>query len=152
METGLQDIDTNHRITMKRPSSLLNYVDYDLIDWVEKEEVLFFYHDFGISVKNFETNEILNRNYYITSTYLMKDKGEPYVGSIQGKEFPFFGIQYHTEYSIYDHGFYKAQHDPNTIDYALALSRFFVNQCRRNNNKFDNEEQKKKHVISNYDS
>ena len=66
-----------------------------------EQEVLFFSHDYGISEEKFLENDSLKENYHITSTYKMEEEGKNYVGSIQNKNFPIFGVQYHPEKSIY---------------------------------------------------
>lgn len=47
-------------------------------------------HHFGVNPKKFETDAGLKETYEVTAVSLLED-GRPFVASIEGKKYPFYG-------------------------------------------------------------
>ena len=75
-------------------------------------------HKMGISPYKFKTHKNINNFYKIVSTN--KDrKGKTFVSTIEGRFYPFYGVQWHPERDC-------------TMDY---FAKFFANELKKNNNK-----------------
>lgn len=75
-------------------------------------------HKMGISPYKFKTHKNLNNFYKIVSTN--KDRqGKTFVSTIEGRFYPFYGVQWHPERDC-------------TMDY---FAKFFANELKKNNNK-----------------
>uniref|UniRef100_A0A0A1XRN7 folate gamma-glutamyl hydrolase n=1 Tax=Zeugodacus cucurbitae TaxID=28588 RepID=A0A0A1XRN7_ZEUCU len=67
-------------------------------------------------------------------------KGLEFASIIEHRKYPFFGTQFHPESQC-------SQECSKIIEY---LSKFFVDQCRRNSNRFQSDEEQKRHLIQNF--
>jgi gamma-glutamyl hydrolase len=75
--------------------------------------------------------------FHITSTNFDRD-GRPFVSSIEGKKFPFYGVQYHPEKNNFEYGLrpgtlipYEAiDHSSDAVYSSMFLASFFVNRVR----------------------
>lgn len=75
-------------------------------------------HKMGLSPNKFKKHKNINNFYKIVSTSNDR-KGKKYVSTIEGKVYPFYGVQWHPERS-------------SAMDY---FANFFVNELKKNKNK-----------------
>ena len=79
--------------------------------------------------------------------------GTTLVSSIEGKEFPFYGFQFHPEKSGYIWwNNVNADHHPNAILFEQQISNFFVQETRKNFHSFSSEKEKLNYLIFKYQS
>lgn len=94
-------------------------------------------HVRGIDPDHFLSNTNLTDMFHITSTNFDRD-GKPFVSSIEGKSFPFYGVQYHPEKNNFEYGLipgtlipYEAiDHSSDAIYTSMFLAVFLVNRVR----------------------
>lgn len=83
-------------------------------------------HKMGISPYKFKTHKNINNFYKIVSTN--KDRqGKSFVSTIEGRFYPFYGVQWHPERD-------------DTMDY---FANFFANELKKNNNKLNKNKTRK---------
>ena len=93
---------------------------------VESKKLLFFYHIFGFTEKDFNKFEVLKENYDITATVSVGEHRDC-IASYEHKKYPFFGVQYHVEINMFDYSTpYKPNHSEEGYQYGLALGRLCV--------------------------
>ena len=55
-------------------------------------------HNWGINPEKFETDPGLKESFTVTAiSYLPEPDGRPFVASIEGKKYPFYGTLFHPE-------------------------------------------------------
>jgi gamma-glutamyl hydrolase len=112
-----------------------------------------FYHIRGIIPNDFKKNKILNENFIITS-YGYDKNGKKFVGSIESKnmnKFQIYGLQFHPEKAPYiRHPRYKNKQTNDTIQRSQLIALFFVNECKKNNHKFTENDFQKFDFIDTY--
>ena len=112
-----------------------------------------FYHIRGIIPEDFKKNKILNENFIITS-YGYDKNGKKFIGSIESKnmsKFEIYGLQFHPEKAPYiRHPRYKNKQTSDTIERSQLIALFFVNECKKNNHKFSENDFQKFDFIDTY--
>ena len=112
-----------------------------------------FYHIRGIIPEDFKKNKILNEIFIITS-YGYDKNGKKFVGSIESKnmnKFQIYGLQFHPEKAPYiRHPRYKNKQTNDTIQRSQLIALFFVNECKKNNHKFSENDFQKFDFIDTY--
>lgn len=67
-------------------------------------------------------------------------KGLEFASIIEHRRYPFFGSQFHPE----------SECSPECSKVKEYLSRFFVDQCRSCSNRFESDEEERRHLIQNF--
>lgn len=98
-------------------------------------------HKMGISPDVYKENKKLMQMFRVLSTNL-DYKGKEFVSTIEGIDYPFYGMQWHPEKNIFEWT-RKARisHFPNAIEISQEIVNFFVNEARKNHQHFKSEEE-----------
>ncbi|XP_029916659.1 gamma-glutamyl hydrolase [Myripristis murdjan] len=108
------------------------------------------FHNYGVLVKTFQENEKLQKFFSILSTNIAEN-GAHFVSTIEGKKYPFYGVQWHPEVNRFqwdsNHNF---PHSTNAIKVSSLLAEFFVNEGRRSLHDFDKAEGAASSLIYSY--
>lgn len=102
-----------------------NYSKKQLKD-METKKCSLHNHMMGISPEKFKKSKLLNNFYHIVNISYDRNN-KPFVSTIEGKKYPFYGVQWHPERKK---NFYP-------------LSLFFVNELKKNSNRIVNIQRKK---------
>jgi len=131
-------------------SNLFKAMPDELKAIVTKEPVTYNNHEKGIFPSHFNKLPALYNFFDILSTN--KDNGGlEFVSTIEAKNYPFFGSQWHPEKIQYEwtpDG--NINHSYDSVELNSWTSRFFVQQCRKNNNAFPDEKSEKEALIYEY--
>ena len=124
-------------------SNIFNYPSYQVGQKIKKiyesEYVSLLGHHFGISPDSYKKYSELNETFEIVST--LKDlKGSEFVGIVEAKKYPIFGVQFHPEINIYEFTKPVYPHFNNAISASSFLSKFIVSLARKNTNTFPESE------------
>jgi gamma-glutamyl hydrolase len=96
-------------------------------------------HTLGISPITYLWDEKLRTAFEVLS--IMEDRsGNQFVGMIESKKYPVFGVQFHPEKNMFEFINPEYPHEEDGIDAMTYLSRFFVGMARRNSNQFPDDE------------
>lgn len=64
--------------------------------------------------------------------------------------YPFYAVQFHPEKNLYEWKNIKNPHTVNAVKVAQYFGNFFVNECRKNGNRFSGSEEENNNLIYNY--
>ncbi|XP_034397945.1 gamma-glutamyl hydrolase [Cyclopterus lumpus] len=107
------------------------------------------FHRYGVAVKTFQDNERLQSFFSLLSTNVAKN-GVHFVSTIEGKTYPFYGVQWHPEVNRFQ--WQRKQnypHSAHAVQLSSLLAEFFVNEGRRSLHQFDNPEEEASSLIYN---
>ncbi|XP_042344831.1 gamma-glutamyl hydrolase isoform X2 [Plectropomus leopardus] len=105
------------------------------------------FHRFGVTVKTFQENEKLQSFFSILSTNIAEN-GVQFVSTIEGKRYPFYGVQWHPEVNRFQWSRNRnIPHSAHAVQLSSLLAGFFVNEGRRSLHQFDNPEEEDASLI-----
>jgi gamma-glutamyl hydrolase len=81
-------------------SRILNYATAAQANYFRNKFIPYFNHEKGISLYNFMMNKGLRDTFNVITTSHDR-KGVEYISMIEGKDLPFYGVQYHPEKSVH---------------------------------------------------
>lgn len=124
---------------VKDPSKTRMYEGLGESAWeFEKKNMTYNSHRFGISPKTFESDQGLKKFWDVTAISFMPN-GTEFTASIEAKNYPIFGTQYHPEKpsQLWVDG-YNINHSWESIKLQQHFSEIFVAMSRYNPNTFGN--------------
>nr|XP_046243759.1 gamma-glutamyl hydrolase [Scatophagus argus] len=108
------------------------------------------FHHYGLTVKTFQENEMLQNFFSILSTNIAEN-GAHFVSTIEGKRYPFYGTQWHPEVNRFQwNRKLNFPHSRHAIQLSSLLAEFFSNEGRRSLHHFDNPEEEDSSLIYSY--
>ncbi|XP_029998452.1 gamma-glutamyl hydrolase isoform X2 [Sphaeramia orbicularis] len=123
---------------------------HELMRAVTQEPLTGNFHHYGVTVKNFEENEKLQSFFSILSSNIAVN-GAHFVSTIEGKKYPFYGVQWHPEVNRFQwNSEMNFPHSLHAVQLSSQLAEFFVNEGRRSLHRFDNPEEEAASLIYNY--
>ena len=139
---------------LAQKSKLFGKAPKFILDILSKENVTPNFHMFGLTTETYRKNKDLNQFYVVTSTN--KDKnGLEFVSSMEAKEYPFYGIQWHPEKINFEH-FQGAQNMLSNNLHGVLVSQFcanfLVDEARKNSNSFKSISEESRFLFNNYHS
>ncbi|KAI5078471.1 hypothetical protein GOP47_0006142 [Adiantum capillus-veneris] len=156
-----QDHDVLQRFSAQgQPSTLLFKNDWSkqrnmfkefpsrLIEKVSTESLAMENHQFGISPENFTTNEALSSFFRVLTTSLDKNH-KVYVSTVEGRNYPVTGVQWHPEKNAFEWGLSSIPHSAEAIHVCQSVANFLVSELRKSNHTRSLEDEKK-FLIYNY--
>ena len=91
------ELHHQHLTLTGAPSRILSYATPDQYTYFTKAYQPWYNHQLGISVDRFMASSSLSSTFNVISTSHDR-KGHEYIAFIEGKELPFYGVQFHPEY------------------------------------------------------
>lgn len=77
--------------------------------------------------------------------------GMEFISSIEHRYYPFYGIQFHPEKNLYEWVRNKnISHTANAIEVSQYFAEFFIDEARKNDNRFKDSTTEDKYVIYNF--
>ncbi|CAI5649918.1 gamma-glutamyl hydrolase isoform X1 [Oreochromis niloticus] len=136
--------------TEAQSSRMFNSFPDELINALTQEPLTGNFHHYGITVKDFQENEMLQSFFTILSTNIAKN-GAHFVSTFEGKRYPFYGVQWHPEVNRFQ-WYRKANfpHSRHAVQLSSELAEFFVNEARRSLHHFDSPAEEESSLIYNY--
>jgi gamma-glutamyl hydrolase len=122
------------------------------LQYIESNKPFFFNHEHGITPERFQTFPALNDFFTITSTSTTKN-GTVFVGSVEAKNYPIYGVQFHPEkipYVWWDN--INVSHTQVSVVLEQRLGNFFNREARRNFHSFADTNLLNSLLIYNFDS
>jgi len=133
-------------------SRMFNNAPKNIIDMYSdpKNPVTLNNHRWGIYTKHFQSISKLNNFFSIISTNLDK-KGNDFVSTIEGLNYPIYGMQWHAEKPQFEWNIKEdINHSFEAIESMQYMSQFFVNEARKSKHKFLSVTEEQKALIYNY--
>ncbi|XP_037337855.2 gamma-glutamyl hydrolase [Pungitius pungitius] len=105
------------------------------------------FHQYGVAVKTFQENEKLQSFFSLLSTNVAEN-GVRFVSTIEGKTYPFYGVQWHPEVNRFQWNTrLNFPHSAHAVLLSSLVAEFFVNEGRRSLHHFDNPEEEASSLI-----
>lgn len=136
---SLKKFDKNE-ITEKGYKSKLfsNFVQKDF-DNFNKKNSTYQIHTLSIGKEDFSKNQNLT-NFFEVTSYGITNKGETYVNSVESKQFPIYGVQYHPEVIPYARNLNgEGQHTIERMRISQLNGIFFIDEVNKNTHFFNKE-------------
>ena len=137
-------------------TKMFNDAPAELLQSIEQGAVsTFHYHSGGVTPEAFAGTRNLSSLYRIVST-ATDLHGTEFVSTIEGKELPFYGVQYHPEKVLYEwgakggHQYQAIDHSSASIELAQYQANFLAREARKNHHSYSNLEEQLSESIFNY--
>jgi len=137
---------------LKKPTETKMWKGLGLMAYeFERKNFTYNSHRYGISPDTFKTDKGLAKFWDVTSESFMPN-GTAFVASIEAKNYPIFGTQFHPEKpsELWVDGL-NVNHSWESIELQMHFSRFFVEMARTNPNTFGDFNATQALEISNFD-
>ncbi|DAZ97383.1 TPA: hypothetical protein N0F65_003406 [Lagenidium giganteum] len=128
----------------------------DLMDALATRPLTFNLHHDGITVDHFNSFPKLTDFYKVLSTN-EDTQGRRFVSAIEAKDYPFYGIQFHPEKMQFEFGEYPngapyraVDHSKHAVLAAQHLANVFIQEARKNDQRFASAAARRKALIYNY--
>ena len=139
--------------TIIENSRMFSYFSKEDLNNLKNRNTTAHFHHKGVNVENFEKYPFLNQTFKITSYGVGLDKNNTSIESFEAYDYPLYGVQFHPEKIASD---YIASHEipqsPEAIRTSNNLAIFFVNEAKKNNNIFKEEDKKTFDFIDMYNT
>ena len=120
------------------------------LDIMAKENITYNNHMWMVDNDTFYANQPLVDKYYVLSYSPWWNETTLYISAVEHKEYPFYAVQYHPEKWNYEvspnQSVIKSR---EAITLGHGFSNFFIDECRKNNNKFSTYKEELNHLVQN---
>ncbi|XP_023650260.1 gamma-glutamyl hydrolase [Paramormyrops kingsleyae] len=105
-------------------------------------------HKWSLTLKTFNRSKSLKNFYSVLSTN--NDGKVEFVSTIEAKDYPIYGTQWHPEKNAFEWTRPYIPHSPSAVKAAFFMADFFVNEARKNFHRFANAKDESQALIYNY--
>jgi gamma-glutamyl hydrolase len=107
-------------------------------------------HGLGVHPSSFTNNTLLSRYLEVLSVDLDRN-GKPFVSTVEGKEWPLYGTQWHPEKAPWEwNPDWRIERNDLAIQLSNYFGRYFVNECKTNRNQFESAEVEDRMLLHNW--
>lgn len=132
-----------------RESNLFKNAPSDVLRILVGENVTANYHQFCVTKEDLRRVNISDEFHVLS---LNRDKkGLEFISTLEHKQFPFYGLQFHPEKNLYE--WVTGKNIPHGINATVAsqyFANFFVNEVRKNSHEFRTKREEERSLIYNY--
>ncbi|CAH1989621.1 unnamed protein product [Acanthoscelides obtectus] len=130
-------------------SKMFSKAPDEIISILKTKNVTYNFHQCCLTEKTFRRHKLLPE-WKITSTD--EDiNGIEFISSMENTRYPFYGTQFHPEKNLFE---FKAgigiPHSVEAVKISQYFANFFVEECRKNANRFPDHDLEKRTLIYNY--
>ncbi|XP_044727559.1 uncharacterized protein LOC123291364, partial [Chrysoperla carnea] len=133
-----------------KASRIFKLMPLNILNIVQKQSVMTYMHSHCVTMKNF-THHNMTKDWFILTTSTTPNN-LTFISTIESKKYPIWGVQYHPEKALFDWTHTSIVHTFNAIKVSQYLMNFFVNECRKNHNRFPSMKKEQSALIYNYKS
>lgn len=136
-------------------SELFGEAPTNILEILQRDAVTMNNHHYGGAVSTFNKNKELNGFFNLLSSNLDR-KGVEFASTIEAKEYPIFGTQWHPEKNNFEwqkvgsRPYEGINHSRNAVAVSQYTADFFVSRARLSNHSFADPEKEKAALIWNY--
>ncbi|KAJ5074727.1 protease family c26 gamma-glutamyl hydrolase [Anaeramoeba ignava] len=135
----------------KKISKLFKNASYEIIDILKFKNVTLNNHVNCVEFDVFEKNSQLTTMFHPISINTGGLYNLTFVSTMEAWDYPITGTQWHPEKNVFE---WNPNEDINHSKYAILITQFisnyFINESRKNNQSFPNQEEEEKALIYNY--
>eukprot|EP00003_Mantamonas_plastica_P024915 TRINITY_DN4762_c0_g1_i1.p1 TRINITY_DN4762_c0_g1~~TRINITY_DN4762_c0_g1_i1.p1 ORF type:complete len:378 (+),score=134.15 TRINITY_DN4762_c0_g1_i1:129-1136(+) len=131
-------------------SRMFGFAGQEIVKILGSQPVTMNNHHSGVTPERFNSDPHLSSFFNLLSTN--KDReGKEFVSSIEGKEFPIYGTQWHPEKPLFEWNPNEViNHSFDSVVANRFTNTFFVNEARKNTHHFANKQEEYDALIYNY--
>ncbi|KAL4475031.1 hypothetical protein ABPG74_001727 [Tetrahymena malaccensis] len=109
-----------------------------IIDTLQRENLLLFYHSLYLEPKFFQQNSLLNAQFQISS--LSSDYQDiQFISSIHHKSYPIFADVFHPEKATFEWKPNYISHKIESMFFSFYIAKYFIQQASKNNHSTSEE-------------
>ena len=113
-------------MTAARTSRLYGNAPEDVLDTLANTASTSNFHVWCLTSENF-TKTGLDQFYDVSATSV-DDNGLTFIASMEAKNYPFWGVQFHPEKNMYEWSKMSIPHSARDVDAGQYFAKFFVNE------------------------
>ncbi|CAL1608278.1 unnamed protein product [Knipowitschia caucasica] len=130
-------------------SRLFRHFPKNLLHSLTHENVTANFHQWSLTVQDFNNNPLLKRFYKILSTNT--DGKVQFISTMEGNQYPFYGVQWHPEKGPFEWIDKPGiVHSAAAVQISFHMASFFVSEARKNQHKFSSEQEEETALIYNH--
>ena len=130
-------------------SRLFGWAPEEVIATITTESVTMNNHAFGLAPASFKASANLASYFSLLSINYDREK-RYFVSSVEHVDYPIYAVQWHPEKNEFEWNHEVINHSPDAVASMEYFGWFFVNECRRNRDKFSSEEELDTYLIYNF--
>lgn len=131
-------------------SRLFSSAPSSVIDTLGNKPVTMNNHMWGVSPDSFKNEDSLNSFFDVLSTNVDRG-GLEFLSTIEGKEYPIYGSQWHPEKPIYEWNIHEViNHESDSIAANAYTANFFLTEARKSTHAFSSPDAEADALIYNY--
>ncbi|XP_057291503.1 gamma-glutamyl hydrolase-like [Hydractinia symbiolongicarpus] len=140
----------NWNVNEMKNHSFLSSMPKEMIRDCEKQPITAHFHKYSVASQCFKRSAKLNRFFKVLGTSSDRN-GKEFVSAIEGKKFPFYGIQFHPEKTMFEWSTaISIPHSPQAVQLSQFIANSFMEQVRRNKRHFSNSFSEGEYLIEKY--
>lgn len=134
-------------------SKFLKALSEEQLKRLQTADLCYNYHSFMVDRKKFLKNQLLSEFFNIISLSPSIDKSFKFVSMIEGKKYPFYGLQFHPEWCLHD--FYDKSvniavvQTEETHSISRNIAKFFLSEAKKNGRVYHDKAELRKEVVVN---
>ncbi|DAZ97371.1 TPA: hypothetical protein N0F65_003394 [Lagenidium giganteum] len=139
-----------------KQSRLFGQAGDDINTWLATLPLTQNSHHDGTSVEHFRRYPALVDFFTVLATNEDR-QGRGFISAVEARRYPIYGVQFHPEKNAYDYVEYEdgspyrdVDHSPEAIKVAQYFANFFVQEARKNGQKFADPTERHRALIYNY--
>ncbi|XP_057296694.1 gamma-glutamyl hydrolase-like [Hydractinia symbiolongicarpus] len=134
-----------------RNHSFLSSMPKKMIRNSEKQPITAHFHKYSVTPKSLKRSPKLNSFFRNLGTSVDRD-GVKFISAMEGKKFPFYGIQFHPEKTMFEWATtISIPHSPQAIRLGQFIANSFMDNVRRNKKSFYNSSIERKYLMEQYE-
>lgn len=123
-------------------SRLLGSAPEEIITYLKTANVTYNHHQQCVSTDTYYNNDALKKFYKVLSTNRDKEGVKEFVSTIEGRDYPFYGVQWHPEKNSFEWTSAEGiNHSKQAVLVTQYVADFFVNQARLSGHHFSSKEE-----------
>jgi len=130
-------------------SVLLKDAPSSVMEPLTKMNITSNFHKYCVFPETFDKYN-LGEKFNVLSTNLDKEGNLEFISTVEHKELPIWGAQWHIEKNQFEWKYDSIAHTPEAIHVAQYFAQFFGDQARANANKFRYSTEERQHLIYNW--
>lgn len=139
-----------------RSSRIFGSMSADVYNWLATKPLTMNSHENGITTKHFAQSRKVSSFYKALATNVDRN-GVEFISAFEAYNYPIYGVQFHPEKSMFEFGEKDSgtpheviNHSFEAISASQYFANFFVNEARKNDQKFHDPHEERAALIYNY--
>ncbi|KAK9880828.1 hypothetical protein WA026_013155 [Henosepilachna vigintioctopunctata] len=132
-----------------RCSKLFRHAPDEILNILRSQNVTYNYHNYCLTDNTIHRNNLQDEWKLVTRN--KDDEDIEFISTMEHKKYPFYGLQFHPEKSRFE---FKEtldiKHNFNSTLVSQYFANFFIEKCKKNNNRFPNENLELNALIYNF--